>query len=146
MKNKKRYSFFFWLAISIILILNLLLWLYLNQVEERFSSNLKTRLLIENRSIARIINDEYLSAIVPGETNSLEYISLLQTLDDIRLQDSLQSILILTKDLGSIFSFSSIIRFVLVNSIDELSTRLIVWPFISTCFRTSPLVIDSEVI
>lgn len=98
MKNKKTYSIFFWLAISLIVILNLLLWLYLNQVEEKFAANLKTRLLIENRSISRIINDDYLSAIIPGETNSLEYISLLQTLDDIRSQDSLQSIIIFTPE------------------------------------------------
>lgn len=98
MNKTKRYAFFFWLAIGLILILNLLLWLYLNQVEERFTFNLKTRLLIENRSITRTVNEEYLTSIIPGQTNSLEYISVSQTLDDIRRQDSLQSILILTTE------------------------------------------------
>jgi len=101
MNNKNRYTIFFWLAIGIILTLNLLLWIYLNQVESKFASNLQERLMVENRSVSRNINGEYLSMIIPGETNSLEYISILQIMEDIRRQDSLQSIIILDPD-GSI--------------------------------------------
>jgi signal transduction histidine kinase len=98
MNTKKRYTLFFWLAIALILVLNLLLWIYLNQVEVKFASNLKERLVVENRSISRTLNDNYLSKIIPGESNSLEYISILQSLENIRSEDSLQSILILDPD------------------------------------------------
>lgn len=109
MNNKRRYTFFFWLAIAVILTLNLLLWIYLNQVESKFTSSLQERLLVENRLISRIINDEYISMIIPGEKNSLEYVSILQTMEDIRRQDSLQSILILDPAGGILVSSPEII-------------------------------------
>jgi signal transduction histidine kinase/heme exporter protein D len=111
MHNKRHYAFFFWLAIGIILILNLLLWIYLNQVESKFESNLQERLLSENRFISRVINDETLSMIIPGETNSIEYISILQTLESIRREDSLQSVLIMDRDGSILVASPEIISF-----------------------------------
>ena len=98
MNEKQRYTLIFWLAVCVILVLNLLLWIYLNQVESKFASNLQDKLLAENRFISRSINDEYLLRIIPGQTNSIEYISILQTLENIRREDSLQSVLILDPD------------------------------------------------
>ncbi|MCB9058700.1 MAG: hypothetical protein H6627_09045 [Calditrichae bacterium] len=99
--SERKYTVFFWLGIIIILALNLLLWLYVNQVEDRFANELKVRLISSNRYIGRIIDNELLNRIIPGERNSLEYISIQQQIETIRRQDTLQSILLLSAD-GSI--------------------------------------------
>lgn len=96
--TKSTYTLIFWIAILFILSLNILLWLYVNQAEKRFADELKTRLLSTNRYISRLIDEELLAAIIPGQKNSLEYITVLQQLESIRRQDSLQSILLLTPD------------------------------------------------
>jgi len=70
MMNKKRYILFFWIGIGIILLLNILIWVYLNQVESRFSTELKTRLIGNNRSLSRLIDPETLALLVPGQHNS----------------------------------------------------------------------------
>lgn len=99
--SERKYTVLFWGSILLILALNLLLWLYVNQVEDRFANELKTRLLSTNRYIGRIIDSELLNRIIPGERNSLEYISAQQQIETIRRQDTLQSILLLAVD-GSI--------------------------------------------
>jgi len=99
--SKSHYSVFFWIGITVILVLNVLLWVFVNQVEEKFSSELKTRLISSNRAITREVDEEQISLLVPGQQNSLEYLFLQQMLEGIRRQDGLQSILILSFD-GSI--------------------------------------------
>lgn len=94
--SKTQYTIFFWIGIVLILVLNLLLWIYVNQVEEKFTSNLSTRLTSTNKSLARLIDDEFLELVIPGETNSLEYFTIREILEEIRQQDSLQSVLLLS--------------------------------------------------
>jgi signal transduction histidine kinase len=94
--TKTRYTFFFWIGIVLILGLNLLLWVYVNQVEKEFATSLSTRLTSTNKSLARQIDEELLGLIIPGERNTLEYFSIYENIDIVRQQDSLQSILILS--------------------------------------------------
>ncbi len=93
---RTRYSIFFWIGILLILVLNLLLWIYVNQVGDKFASNLAIRLTSSNKSLGRLIDEELLDLIIPGETNSLEYFTIHENLEEIRRQDSLQSVLLLS--------------------------------------------------
>ena len=120
MMNKKRYILFFWIGIGIILLLNILIWVYLNQVESRFSTELKTRLIGNNRSLSRLIDPETLSLLVPGQHNSPEYISTLFTYNSIREQDSLQSILLIASS-GDLLVASPEALMVQTSSIDKES-------------------------
>lgn len=91
-KNKNKYLPLFWIAFSIIVLLNLLLWLYVNQLEDQFKKTLSGHLETINRTIEQTIETEYLRAIDPEQKNSLEYFSTLQQLENIRSVEALQSI------------------------------------------------------
>ena len=120
MTNKRRYIIFFWIGIAVILMMNILLWVYVNQVESRFSNELKTRLLSNNRSLSRLIDPETLSFLAPGQHNAPEYIATLLTYDDIRRQDSLQSIILLSPS-GDMLVASPEALLVQKSSIDKES-------------------------
>jgi len=118
MNKKRRYILLFWIGISVILLMNILLWVYVNQVESRFSNELKTRLLSNNRSLSRLIDPETLSLLVPNKHDAPEYISTLFTYDGIRAEDSLQSILLISAS-GDMLVASPEALFVQRSSIDK---------------------------
>ncbi len=99
--NSNRYTRLFWLSFAIVLVLNIFVWLYLNQVEQQFKNQLKERLVDANQMLSRLLL-EYnqsgfeISLLVPGEQNSLEYFYYLQQLESIRLNSNLQSILLVS--------------------------------------------------
>jgi len=101
LKDKSRsYVFFFWIGFLIVLIMNILVWLYLNQVEAQFRNNLQNRLQDSNQILGRLVNrynqDVNLETILPGDRSSLAYFYFQQPLDEIRLQTHLQSIVLLS--------------------------------------------------
>jgi signal transduction histidine kinase len=96
--NKSFFKYIFWIAFGIILFLNLLLWSYLNNIEKELNRSLKLNLISENRSVSRLLDIDLLLMIIPGERNSIAYISLLQNLEEIRKQDELQSVSIISLD------------------------------------------------
>ncbi len=93
------YSLFFWLAFALVLFLNLLVWLYLKQVEVRFHSELETHLFdveqVLNRLMTEFNDDVDLGLLLPDDSSSLTFFYYQQQLDDIRQKSSLQSILLL---------------------------------------------------
>ena len=94
-----KYAFFFWLTFTIILFLNLLVWLYLKQIENRFHSQLEAHLHDVSQVMNKLI-DEYnysvdITQLIPGDNRSLNYLYFQQPLEDLRLKSNLQSILLL---------------------------------------------------
>ena len=97
-KNNKHKQFVlsFWLSFIVLLFLNLLIWLYLVQIREQFSGELKSKLSTINKLIARIVDENEISNIIPGERTSVEYLYYQQILEELRLQSELQTIQILS--------------------------------------------------
>ncbi len=93
------YTLFFWLAFALVLFLNLLVWLYLKQVESRFHSELETHLFdveqVLNRLMTEFNDDVDLGLLLPNDHSSLTFLYYQQQLEDIRQKSSLQSILLL---------------------------------------------------
>lgn len=99
--NKSRqYALFFWLSFIIVLFLNVLVWLYLNQVEAQFKDELKARLLNTNQLLSRLLieyNENVdINLLMPDNKSSIEYLYYQQPIEDIRLHSKLQSILLVS--------------------------------------------------
>lgn len=95
-----RYILFFWLAFLIVMALNILVWLYLNQVENRFKSQLHNHLSdvqqVMNELITVYSEDVDPASLVPGQNSGLNYIFYQQALERIRRSSNIQSILLLS--------------------------------------------------
>jgi len=101
LKDKSRsYIFFFWIGFLIVLFMNILVWLYLNQVESQFRNGLQERLQDSNQILGRLVSrynqDINIETLLPGDRSSLAYFYFQQPLEDIRLQTHLQSIRLLS--------------------------------------------------
>jgi len=99
MKNTSRpYTLFFWLAFSIVIVLNLLVWIYLQQIERQFKNELGAHLSDVQQVLNKLI-EEYnysmdLSLLLPTDKTSVRYLYYQQPLDELRLKSNLQSILL----------------------------------------------------
>ncbi|MGD9899730.1 MAG: ATP-binding protein [Calditrichaceae bacterium] len=111
-KRSNQYAFVLWAGLGIVLLFNLLVWIYLNQVEEKFSDELKDKLNIAGQLMSRLIDPEQIKLLIPGEQNTLQYLYHQQLLEEIRKTNSLQSI-ILVSPMGEI----------LVSAPERLSTQ-----------------------
>jgi signal transduction histidine kinase len=94
MNRSQRYTWVFWISFILVLFLNLLIWLYVNQVEKTFENELKIRLLSLSQVIGRLIDETRYNLLVPGEQNTLAYIHFQNLISSIRQENSLQSILL----------------------------------------------------
>ncbi len=97
-KTSRPYTLFFWLAFSIVIVLNLLVWIYLQQVEKQFKDELGTHLSDVQQVLNKLI-EEYnysmdLSLLLPSDKTSVRYLYFQQPLDELRLKSNLQSILL----------------------------------------------------
>lgn len=103
MRNTSRpYTLFFWLAFSIVLILNLLVWVYLRQIENQFKDELGAHLSDVQHVLNKLI-EEYnysmdLSLLLPSDKASLRYLYFQQPLDELRIKSNLQSILLVNPE------------------------------------------------
>jgi len=100
-KNRSnQYVAFFWISFAMVLFLNLLVWLYLDRVENEFRLELRERLVDINQVLSRLIvetNDNMdISLIVPGDRQSIPYLYYSQLLETIRQNSKLQSILLVS--------------------------------------------------
>lgn len=99
-ERSRHFAVFFWIGFVIVIFVNILVWLYVRQVETSFENQLRARLKDDNRLIARLIyeynNDLPLARVIPGERNSLAYLFYQQPLEEIRVQSGLQSILLVS--------------------------------------------------
>ncbi len=91
---KRRYGLWFWLGTSVILALNITLWLFVNQVEKRFVQELQARLSVNSRALNALVDSDALTLLTPEDDSSAAYLSLLLRLQSVRSQDSLQSIIL----------------------------------------------------
>ncbi len=94
------YALFFWSAFIFVLFLNLLVWLYLQQVENQFRNELKAHLSDVEQVLSQLINtyndDVDISLLMPGDESSLTHLYYRQPLEAIRNNSHLQSILLLS--------------------------------------------------
>lgn len=94
------YTLFFWLAVGLVLFLNLMVWIYLNQVESRFHSELETHLFDVEQVLKRLmteLNDDVdMATLLPGDNSSIKFYYYQQQLEEIRQKSSLQSIVLLS--------------------------------------------------
>ncbi len=94
------YALFFWSAFSIVLFLNLLVWLYLQQVENQFRHELKAHLSDVEQVLKQLMNaysdDVDISLLMPGDETSLAHLYYRQPLEAIRSNSHLQSIMLLS--------------------------------------------------
>jgi len=99
-RSSGTFALFFWLAFAVVLFLNLFVWLYLQEVENQFHSELKTHLLDVEHVMSRLIieytDDVDLGLLLPDDKSSLPFYYYQQPLEEIRLKSNLQSILLLT--------------------------------------------------
>ncbi len=99
-RSSGTYALFFWSAFIFVLFLNLLVWLYLQQVEDRFRSELKAHLLDVEQVLNQLINtysdNVDISLLMPGDESSLTHLYYRQPLDAIRSNSHLQSIMLLS--------------------------------------------------
>ena len=107
----KQYGVFFWISFSIVLLLNLFIWLYLGRVEDEFRGELRERMIDINQVFSRLMveitetNSEMdLGYIVPGDHSSIHYLYYRQLLEDIRQNSELQSIMLIAVNGGIIVS------------------------------------------
>ncbi len=107
---KRRYSFWFWLGTSVILALNITLWLFVNQVEKRFVHELQARLSIHNRALNYLVDSDVLTLLTPEDNSSVAYLSLLLSLQSARDRDSLQSIILYGADGSVLVAVPEILR------------------------------------
>ena len=91
---KRRFSIIYWIGIALIVALNFLIWTYLNRTEQGVIYELKSKLRIIGNHISRSIDADYVNILIPGDTSSLNYLTLQTQLENFRRQDSLQTILL----------------------------------------------------
>lgn len=101
-QHSNQYALFFWIGFSVVLFLNLLVWLYMNQVENEFRQELRQRMMDINQVFGRLItevtemNDELdLSYLLPDDRQSIQYLYYRQLIEEIRRNSKLQSIFII---------------------------------------------------
>ena len=101
-QHANQYALFFWIGFSVVLFLNLLVWLYMNQVENEFRQELRQRMMDINQVFGRLItevtemNDELdLSYLLPDDRQSIQYLYYRQLIEEIRRNSKLQSIFII---------------------------------------------------
>jgi len=94
------YALFFWSAFIFVLFLNILVWLYLQQVENQFRQELKAHLFDVEQVLGQLMNaygdDVDISLLVPGDETSLAHLYYQQPLENIRNSSHLQSIMLLS--------------------------------------------------
>lgn len=98
-KHKQNQFFlFFWIGFFILIILNIFIWLYLNQIEEKFKDELKNKLAALNKITSKFIEDSdiEIGLIIPGTRYSLEYLYYQQLFKDIRQSNELQNIILVS--------------------------------------------------
>ncbi|HID39660.1 MAG TPA: hypothetical protein EYP36_09130 [Calditrichaeota bacterium] len=95
-----RFALFFWLSFALVLLLNLLVWLYLNQVEQKFKEQLQDRLRDANQLLGRLMleynEDVNIHLLVPGDNGTLEYLFYKQIFEEIRNRGTLQTIILIS--------------------------------------------------
>lgn len=101
-KTSRPYTLFFWLAFTIVIVLNLLVWLYLQQIEKQFKDELSAHLSDVQHVLNKLI-EEYnysmdLSLLLPSDKSSVRYLYFQQPLDELRLRSNLQSILLVNPE------------------------------------------------
>ncbi|GEM_PF-1274372 len=98
--SSHRFIFFFWISFTIVIILNVLVWLYLNQIENHFKQGIQERLTDMDHLLTKLINeyndDVSISLLTPDNPNSLPYLFYQQAFEDIRQKSNLQAILLLS--------------------------------------------------
>jgi len=92
--NSRRYVTFFWITFFAVVTLNLVVWFYL--VEQQFKQELRDKLLTISQLMTRLIDETEISVILPGEKNSIEYLYYQQLIEDIRANNDLQSVIIVS--------------------------------------------------
>jgi len=102
--RKRAYTFWFWAGVGVILALNVTLWLFVNQVEKRFSQELKARLAVSSHAVVRLLDSDDIRLITPGDTGTTAYLSLLLHLQSVRAQDSLQTVILYGLDGAALVS------------------------------------------
>ena len=95
-----RFVLFFWLSFTLVLLLNLLVWLYLNQVEQKFKEQLQDRLRDANQLLGRLMleynEDINIHLLLPGDNGSLEHLFYRQVFEEIRNHGTLQTIMLVS--------------------------------------------------
>ncbi len=101
--HSKQYAAFFWISFSIVIFLNLFIWLYLGQVEKEFRKELRERMIDINQVFSRLLveiaesNSEMdLGNIMPGDHTTIHYLYYRHLLEDIRQNSELQSIMLVS--------------------------------------------------
>lgn len=96
----RRFVLVFWSSFLIVIILNILVWLYLNQTEKQFESQLRDRLTNASQLMGRLIseysNEFNIHLLLPGDESSAEYLFYHLMLENIRQQSNLQSLIIVS--------------------------------------------------
>jgi signal transduction histidine kinase len=85
---------FFWFGFALVFILNIFVWLYIDQVERAFRSELENKLSAAGRLITRLLDDTEISSIIPGEKTSIEYLYYRQLFEEIVTENNLQNIIL----------------------------------------------------
>ncbi len=96
--STQRYTWIFWFSFLIVLFLNLLIWLYVNQVEKTFEEELKRRLMSISRMMERLIDENRFHLLIPGEQNNLAYLHFQNLIESIRRENDLQSFILFSPD------------------------------------------------
>jgi signal transduction histidine kinase len=114
LKNQSwRFTLFFWFSFLVVIILNVLVWLYLGQVENRFKLELQNRLLntgqLMSRLIAEFNEDVDISLLLPDDQSSLGHIFYQQMIDDLRQTNALQSVMLISPQNESVISSPSML-------------------------------------
>jgi len=107
--RSRNFAIFFWISFIIVIFINILVWVYVQQVEGSFRKQLQARLEDGNRLVAKLIY-EYnnilpISRVVPGDHNSLAYLFYQQPLEEIRQETGWQSLLLVSQQ-GDILAAS----------------------------------------
>ncbi len=99
-RSSGAYALFFWAAFIVVLFLNLLVWLYVQQVENQFRKELKAHLSDVEHVLNQLMNayndNVDISLLMPGDNTSLTHLYYLQPLEAIRSNSHLQSIMLLS--------------------------------------------------
>ncbi len=91
---KRKFSVIYWIAISLIIALNFLLWIYLNRTEISITNELRSKLQIIGKHISSSLDPANVNLLIPGDKTSLNYLTIQTQLENLRRQDSLQTILL----------------------------------------------------
>jgi len=105
---------FFWFSFLVVFVLNVLVWLYLRQVEDRFKLELQNRLRNVSQMAGRLISeydeDVDIAQLVPHEAESLGHIFYQQVLDELRQANQLQSALLVSPQGETMISSPAILK------------------------------------